>query len=74
MALRERLAAVKANAASKTKVSGWALPRQSTSFADEGTWLVLLSRPASPVPCKGGWSSGRPSNRSLWIGQTSTAT
>lgn len=36
--LRARARAIKANAASKRKVDGWVLPKQSMTFADENTW------------------------------------
>ena len=35
---RERVTRVKADLHTKTKLSGWVLPRESNSFADEGTW------------------------------------
>jgi len=37
-ALRERATRVKADLKTKTKLSGWVLPRESTSFAEEGDW------------------------------------
>jgi len=36
--IRERFGAVKADLQAKTKPAGWVLPRQGSSFADEGTW------------------------------------
>lgn len=40
--IRQRVASTKERIQEKTKgkskVSGWVLPRQTTSFADEGTW------------------------------------
>jgi len=39
--LRERFAAVKADLKAKAKPSGWVLPRQASSFADEGAWTNI---------------------------------
>ena len=36
--MSRRIAAAKADLKSKTKVEGWVLPRQTTSFADPGAW------------------------------------
>jgi hypothetical protein len=41
MPLKERVEAFKEDARTKTKISGWVLPRESNSFADEGTWYVI---------------------------------
>jgi hypothetical protein len=35
---RQRLSAAPADLKSKTKPSGWVLPRAESSFADEGSW------------------------------------
>ncbi|KAJ9144557.1 Allantoin permease [Pleurostoma richardsiae] len=39
--LRERLTAVKADLKAKTRPSGWVLPREPSSFAEEGTWTNI---------------------------------
>lgn len=36
--LRERASTAKQNAKRKTKVSGWVLPKETTSFSPPGTW------------------------------------
>ncbi|KAK4459471.1 allantoin permease [Cladorrhinum samala] len=41
MAIRERITAVGAGLKSKTSKEGWLLPRQTTSFADPGTWTNI---------------------------------
>jgi NCS1 family nucleobase:cation symporter-1 len=38
---QEKVTSVRANLKSKTKLSGWVLPRQATSFADEGSWTNI---------------------------------
>ncbi|KAM0639918.1 hypothetical protein ACHAQF_006200 [Verticillium nonalfalfae] len=40
-AFRQRAAAVKADLAAKRKPSGWVLPRETASFAEEGTWTNI---------------------------------
>ncbi|KAM0331309.1 hypothetical protein ACHAQA_002979 [Verticillium albo-atrum] len=40
--LRERVTAVKADLSAKRKPSGWVLPRETTSFAEEGTWREAI--------------------------------
>ncbi len=37
---RDRVAAVKADLRAKARPSGWVLPRQASSFADEDAWSV----------------------------------
>ncbi|KAH8895898.1 allantoin permease [Thozetella sp. PMI_491] len=39
--LRARAAAIKADLRTKAKPSGWVLPQQPSSFADEGTWTNI---------------------------------
>ncbi|KAM0275868.1 hypothetical protein ACHAQH_007340 [Verticillium albo-atrum] len=39
--LRERVFAVKADLSAKKKPSGWVLPRETASFAEEGTWTNI---------------------------------
>ena len=39
--LLERVANIKIDFKSKLKPSGWVLPREQSSFADEGQWYVL---------------------------------
>lgn len=36
--MSRRIAAIKADLKTKTTKEGWVLPRQTTSFADPGTW------------------------------------
>ena len=40
-AVRQRVTKIKEGAKAKTKLSGWVLPRQASSFAEEGTWSVF---------------------------------
>lgn len=57
--IRQRVASAKAHLQEKTrgksKLSGWVLPRETTSFADEGTWTNIDSD-VTPVDRRT-WSS-----------------
>ncbi|KAJ5580246.1 uncharacterized protein N7459_006231 [Penicillium hispanicum] len=57
--IRQRVASAKAHlqekARGKSKLSGWVLPRETTSFADEGTWTNIDSD-VTPVDRRT-WSS-----------------
>jgi len=40
--IRKRVIKIKEGAKAKTKPSGWVLPKEASSFAEEGTWYVFL--------------------------------
>jgi NCS1 family nucleobase:cation symporter-1 len=39
--IRRRIGHLKSKTQGKSKLSGWVLPRETTSFADEGTWTNI---------------------------------
>lgn len=41
--LRQRFQAVKEDLHEKRRPAGWVLPREPTSFAEEGTWYAIPS-------------------------------
>jgi len=45
--IRKRMTKIKEGAKAKTKPSGWILPKEAGSFADEGKWFVFTTRCAA---------------------------